>query len=304
MNLSIVIATYNAENTIEALFAELKKVLEREGLSFEIIFVEDCGQDNTWGVITRLNDIDNRVRGIKLSRNYGQHNAILCGIRESKGEIIVTLDDDLQNPPEEIPRLIDKLTEGYDVVYGVSKNKAHGFFRNVASKMTKVILSEVIGSANAKNISPYRAFRTKIRSAFEHYKSPSVNIDVLLTWGTTNFGAIEVRQDDRLSGNSGYSYAKLIRHAFNMITGFSTLPLKVASALGFSLSVFGIVMLFYVFFRYFYEGGSVPGFPFLASLVCIFSGAQLLVLGVIGEYIARIYHRTMEQPAYLISKKL
>lgn len=300
MKISVIIPAYNSSKTICELHERLLFVLIKICSEFEIIIVDDGSQDDTWTRIRDLSSKNSRVKGIKLTRNFGQHNAILCGIRAAKFDVIVTLDDDLQNPPEEIPRLLESIREGYDVVYGYPVKQQHGFIRNLLSKITKLFLCEIIGSPIAKNISSYRAFRMEIRSSFADYKSPNVNIDVLLAWSTEKFWAIEVDHLDREGGISGYSYKKLVRHAFNMITGFSTLPLKVASALGFTLSAFGVGTLLYVFTRYFLEGGSVPGFPFLASLICIFSGAQLLVLGVIGEYIARIYLRAMEHPQYLV----
>lgn len=136
--------------------------------------------------------------------------------------------------------------------------------------------------------------------AFEAYRSPSVNIDVLLTWGTTSFSSVNVRQDDRTIGDSGYSLKKLINHAINMMTGFSVLPLQIASLLGIAFGTLGLLVLFYVIGRYLIEGSSVPGFPFLASLIAIFSGVQLFALGVFGEYLARMHFRSMERPPYAL----
>ena len=129
-----------------------------------------------------------------------------------------------------------------------------------------------------------------------------VSIDVLLTWGTTRFAAIEVRQETRFAGESGYTLQKLIHHAFNMMTGFSTIPLQIASVLGFIFGLFGFLVLVYVLLRYLIEGSSVPGFPFLAAIIAIFSGVQLFSLGIIGEYLARIHFRTMERPPYVVSE--
>jgi undecaprenyl-phosphate 4-deoxy-4-formamido-L-arabinose transferase len=235
-----------------------------------------------------------------MSRNYGQHNALLCGVRAARHEFIITLDDDLQNPPEEIPQLLAALREGYDVVYGTPQEEQHGFFRDLASQMTKIALKGAMGAETARSVSAFRALRTELRRSFAEYRSPHVNIDVLLTWATTRFAAITVRHDPRIQGTSGYTMRKLVSHALNMMTGFSTLPLQFASILGFIFAGFGLVVLAYVVGRYLIVGTSVPGFPFLASLIAIFSGAQMFSIGIIGEYLARMHFRTMERPAYSV----
>jgi len=232
-------------------------------------------------------------------RNYGQHNALLCGIRTAKYEVIVTMDDDLQHPPEEIPRLLARLHEGFDVVYGAPKTERHGLLRALASRITRLVLSTAIGSEIAKNVSAFRVFRTRLREAFADYQSPFVSIDVLLTWATTRFAAVTVPFQRRHSGSSNYTFTKLVRHALDMLTGFSTAPLQLASLIGFACTLFGIGVFFYVVGRYFLEG-SLPGFPFLAAIIAIFSGAELFALGVIGEYLARMHFRSMERPAYVV----
>jgi undecaprenyl-phosphate 4-deoxy-4-formamido-L-arabinose transferase len=152
----------------------------------------------------------------------------------------------------------------------------------------------------ARKVSAFRAFRTQVRDAFNRYQGPFVSIDVLLTWGTTSFAAVPVRHDPRWIGVSHYTFGKLITHAINMMTGFSVLPLRISSLIGFCFTLLGILVLAYVVGRYLIEGGSVPGFPFIASIIAVFSGAQLFALGIFGEYLARIHFRTMERPPYVI----
>lgn len=301
--LSIVVPCFRSGENIRHLYERLLKVLEPRSLSLEIIFVEDCGGDNTWLIISDLAAKDARVRGIRLARNYGQHNALLCGIRAAQGDLIVTMDDDLQNPPEEIPKLLEKIEEGYDVVYGSPEKETHGFLRDMASKITKIALQSSMGVKSASRVSAFRAFKTRLRSAFADYKSPTVSIEVLLTWGTANFGSVNVRQDKRLVGQSGYSLRKLIIHAINMMTGFSTLPLQIASIVGLLFAFCGFLILLYVVAQYMVYGSAVPGFSFLASIISIFSGVQLFALGVIGEYIARMHFRSMERPPYAIGEE-
>jgi glycosyltransferase involved in cell wall biosynthesis len=298
--ISVVIPVYRSAAVLPALHLRLTAALSSLADRYEIIFVEDCGGDDSWKVIESLSRQSSNVRGIKLARNFGQHNALLCGIREARGDFIVTMDDDLQNPPEEIPNLLAKLNEGYDVVYGSPVKERHGLMRDLASKITKMVLQGAMGANTARKISAFRVFRTPVRNAFAAYGSPFVNIDVLLTWGTTRFTALNVRHEKRAVGDSGYTVRKLIIHAINMMTGFSTMPLQIASVMGFIFSLFGFFVLAYVLVGYFINGVSVPGFTFIASVIAIFSGAQLFALGIMGEYLARMHFRTMERPPFVV----
>jgi undecaprenyl-phosphate 4-deoxy-4-formamido-L-arabinose transferase len=233
-------------------------------------------------------------------RNYGQHSAVLCGLRAARHEVVVTMDDDLQHPPEEVPRLLAKLDEGHDVVYGTPQVEQHGFLRDMASRVTKFALQSAMGAETARKVSAFRVFRTFLRDASSSYRSQHVSIDVLLTWATTRFAALPVRHDPRTVGVSNYTFRKLLTHAINMLTGFSTFPLQLASLSGFVFTLFGIATLAYVLINYMVHGGAVPGFAFLASAIAIFSGAQLFALGIIGEYLARMHFRMMERPPYAV----
>lgn len=299
-SLSVIIPVYNAELSLRSLHEQLQQVLKGLCEEYEIIMVDDDSGDRSWFVVEQLVATDPRVRGIRLNRNFGQHNALLCGIRMARFEIIVTMDDDLQHPPEEIRPLLDKLGQGYDVVYGSPLAEQHGFMRNVASRITKLALQAAMGVETARSVSAFRAFRTKLRDAFADYRSPYVSIDVLLTWGTSRFSVVPVRHAPRIAGQSNYTMGKLFTHAFNLLTGFSTAPLQLASALGFIFTLFGVGTLAWVLGRYLISGSPVPGFPFLASIIVIFSGVQLFALGIFGEYLARMHVRTLERPQYVV----
>ena len=298
-SISVVTPVYNGEASVGELCRRLAEVLPRISAQHEVILVNDGSRDRSWETISELCSQFPVVRGLNLMRNYGQHNALLCGIRAAKYDLVVTMDDDLQHPPEEIPRLLARLEEGFDVVYGAPKAEQNGLVRALASRITRLALSAAVGSEVAKNVSAFRVFRTQLREAFAAYQSPFVSIDVLLTWATTRFGATTVAFQPRHSGSSNYTFTKLVRHAFDMMTGFSTAPLQLASLIGFTCTLFGLAVFIYVFVRFCLEG-SVPGFPFLASIIAIFSGAQLFALGVIGEYLARMHFRSMKRPAYVV----
>ena len=302
-SISVVIPVYRSQNSIALVVKELAAELPKLTDAFEAVLVEDSGGDGSWDVIQRLAAEYEWVRGFKLMRNYGQHSALLCGIRAASFEIIVTMDDDMQHPTPKIKDLLDKLAEGYDVVYGKPERGQHGLFRNIASLMTKWVLQGAMDGETARSISAFRAFRADLRPAFADFRGPPVNIDVLLTWGTSSFTAVSTPHSPRAIGTSNYTFGKLVAHAFNMVTGFSVLPLRFASVLGLIMTAFGFLILIYIIlsqvlaFRF-----EIPGFTFTASMLSIFAGAQMFTLGIIGEYLARMYLRLMDKPAYVIQQ--
>jgi undecaprenyl-phosphate 4-deoxy-4-formamido-L-arabinose transferase len=299
-SLSVVVPVYNGADTLRPLVDRLLTVLTNLGRQFEVILVNDGSRDASWTTIQSLTHTHSEVRGIDLTRNYGQHNALLCGIRMARHEVIVTIDDDLQQPPEEIPLLVAKLSEGHDVVYGTPERERHGIWRNVSSRLTKAALGTAMGGEIAPMVSAFRAFRSSVKPVFEEHQSPLLNIDVLLSWATTRFAAVRVRRDSRGSGTSNYRFRALVRHTMNMMTGFSLIPLQLATVIGFGFTLFGVAVLAYVLGRYIFTGTSVPGFPFLASVIAVFAGAQLFALGIIGEYLGRMHMRTMNRPPYVV----
>ena len=299
-SVSVVVPVYDSEAVLGELIVRLEPVLRECTSVFEVVLVNDGSHDKSWQVICDLAEKYPFVRGLDLMRNYGQHNALLAGVRAAQYEIIITMDDDLQHPPEEIPRLLDKLAEGYDVVYGTPEKKRHEVWRNMASEMIRLVLRGAMGAETARKAGPFRTFRARVCDAFADYQSTFVAIDVLLTWGTTRFASIPVRHDYRHNRASRYNFFKLIAYALDMMTGFSTLPLQLASLMGFAFTFFGLAVLVYVVGSYLIRGGIMPGFAFLASVIAIFSGAQLFALGIIGEYLARVHFRMMARPPYVI----
>jgi glycosyltransferase involved in cell wall biosynthesis len=265
--------------------------------------VNDGSRDRSWEVICDLASRHKSIRGVNLMRNYGQHNALLCGIRLATHDVVVTIDDDLQHPPDQIPKLLERLGDDCDVVYGTPLQERHGLLRDVASRITKMALQSAMGADTARSVSAFRALRTNLRDAFSEYRGPFVSVDTLLTWGTVRFAAVTVESAPRYSGQSNYTFRKLIVHAFNMMTGFSTIPLQFASWIGFAFTVVGVAVLAYVLIRYLIQGAAVPGFAFLASIIALFSGAQLFALGILGEYLARMHFRIMDRPPYVVRGK-
>jgi undecaprenyl-phosphate 4-deoxy-4-formamido-L-arabinose transferase len=301
VSVSVVIPVYNSREILPTLSARLVAVLDEYVRNYEVILVNDGSPDGSWSAVQEAAQSHSRVRGLNLMRNYGQHNALLAGIREAKGDLIVTMDDDLQHPPDQVPRLIEALSEDLDVVYGTPQRQQHGLLRDAASFITKLVLTAGMGADTAQNVSALRVFRTGLRRAFADYRGPNPNLDVMLTWATGRFSAIEVRHEPRASGESGYTVGKLVKHALNMLTGFSILPLRLASYLGFASAALGVLVLMYVVGRFFIEK-SVPGFPFLASIIAIFGGVQLFATGIIGEYLGRVHMMSLKEPTYVVAE--
>ncbi len=298
--LTVVVPVYNSAASLPELFRALDDVLGARRTPFEVVFVNDGSRDDSWETLLKLRATYPWARCVNLMRNYGQHNALLCGIRAARYDVIVTMDDDLQHPPEEIATLVGLIEQGWDVVYGTPAHEQHGVLRDLASQITKIVLQNAMGAAIARKVSAFRAFRTQLRDGFADYHGPYVSIDVLLTWSTTRFTAVTVRHEPRRIGASNYTVMRLVVHALNMMTGFSTAPLQLASWIGFLCTAFGFGVLVWVIGRYLVLGYSVPGFPFLASVIAIFSGAQLFSLGIIGEYLARMHFRLMDRPPYVV----
>lgn len=300
MNISVVIPVYRGAHLITRLVERCAQALPVLAEEFEVILVNDGSPDDAWTVIEQLASRYPWVVGLNLMRNYGQHNATLCGVRAARHEVCVTLDQDLQHPPEEIPILLAELEKGFDVVYGAPRKLPQGFLRNFMTSAIKSILAHAMSVPSVRTISAFRAFRTELRQAFALFQNPNLIIDVLLSWGTGRITSVPV--NILAAESSNYSLGALVKAAVLILTGYSTAPLRLGSWLGFGMTFFGLAVFLYVCYVYF-AVGSVPGFPFLASIISLFGGAQLLMLGIFGEYLARIFDRSMDRPTYVVSSR-
>ena len=299
-SVSVVIPVYNSASTLNVLVSQICATLQE--ISFEILLVDDHSNDNSWSIVRKLARENSHVLGIRLATNSGQHAALLAGVRNASSPIIVTADDDLQNPPEEIHKLLDALVPGVDVVYGVSSEVKQNFYRRAGSKLVGKFFASALQFNSAVSMSSFRAFRTSLSKGFDMALGPNVSLDALLTWSTTRFTVVEVKHDERKVGNSNYTFRKLVRFMIDMTTGYSALPLRLASALGFLTIAFGAVLLAYVIGRPILTGERVQGFPMLASTIIIFSGVQIFLLGILGEYIGRMHFRVMNKPTYMVAE--
>ncbi|MEY4231713.1 MAG: undecaprenyl-phosphate 4-deoxy-4-formamido-L-arabinose transferase [Actinomycetota bacterium] len=301
---SIVVPVYRGRDTIADLHRQLAGQLEASGFEWELVFVDDASPDHSWNLIKELAALDPRVRGIQMSRNYGQHAALLAGIRAARFDTTVTMDDDLQHRPDQIPLLLAALDDDMDLVYGQPVEEEHAPWRNITSRLAKWVLATTIGADQARETSAFRAFRTALREGWSRVTDPYVSIDVLLSWTTTHHCAVMVRMDERTIGESNYTFRKLVRHMINMLTGYSTRPLRAVTWLGFIASAFGFVVLLYVVVQYLVSDATVPGFAFISSLVALLGGMQLFGLGMIGEYLGRVHVRSMDRPTYLVRRTI
>ena len=303
MNCSVVIPVYRGEATVEPLVERLGKVLSGTVDQFEVVLVNDASPDDSWGVISRLVGRYGWVRGIRLTRNYGQENATLCGILESHFDVIATMDDDLQHSPEDLPKLLSKLGEGYDVVYGVPRVRRQVWWKSLLSAAVKRTISFLTGLAAARDMSAFKVFRSEIRQAYASITGPDLAVDVLLSWIYTRFASVEIEEAPRAQGKSNYDLLQLIKVSLRILTNYTTIPLRLASLLGFFFTLVGVGVFLYVLTIYF-TLGSIPGFSFLASVITIFSGVQLFAVGIIGEYLARVFQRSSGRPRFAIQERL
>jgi undecaprenyl-phosphate 4-deoxy-4-formamido-L-arabinose transferase len=300
--LSIVIPVYGSEKTIAPLCEQISVVFSEKmpSVAYEIVLVNDSSPDGVALVIESMKNRLHQVRCITLLRNFGQHNALLAGIRAASYDRIITMDDDGQHPAAAIPQLVESLTDNLDLVYAVPLDEKRGVFRGFASASVKLFLTKALGVGGAVNISSFRIFRTILRTAFEKYNSPVVFIDALLSWGTKRIGAIRIEHQKRIAGKSGYTLKKLIGHTLNMVTSFSVLPLRIATIIGLITILLGLAIFVFCLVRFFIVGREMPGFMLLVSAIILFSGVQLLLLGVLGEYVSRMHMSLMNRPAYAI----
>jgi undecaprenyl-phosphate 4-deoxy-4-formamido-L-arabinose transferase len=300
VHVSVVIPCYRSAKTLPDLTARLNAVLPTATESYEVVLVVDGSPDDTWEVARGLAVLNENVRAIRLARNYGQSNALIAGIRAAKHEVIVTMDDDLQHPPEEVPKLLAALTDDLDLVYGLAKEEEHGVGRSLASRIVKRGLSGVVGVNNANVLSAFRAFRSFLVGGFDQVNGPHVSVDVALSWATTRVGATTVHMDERAVGRSNYTFGTLVKHALNLVMGYSTKPLRLVTIFGGLVGVAGFALFVRVLWLYFDQETTVAGFTTVAAMVAVFSAAQMIAIGVLGEYIGRIHTHGMGRPTYVV----
>lgn len=295
---SVVVPVYRSANTLPELVQRISLILKEVGESFEIIMIDDCGGDDSWSVLQSLRKDNPVLRIIRLTKNFGQHNAIMCGFNNCRGKYVITIDDDLQNPPEEIPKLIEKIKDGYDIVYGVFDSKKHSFFRNFGSNIIQVIYKKTFGLSN--NLTSYRILRREIVDCIVKYDKNFTFLDGLIAWYTKNIATVEVAHAPRQEGRSGYSLRKLLSLSMNLFTNFTVIPLRISAITGILFSIIGLTIGLYMMAKYFFLGIPVMGYTSLILSITILSGIQLFMIGIIGEYVGKILLNINDKPQYAI----
>jgi len=298
VRVSVVVPVYNSAKSLEELVQRTEQVFASSPLFdlAEMILVDDSSADDSWAVVSQLCASRDWICGVALARNFGQHSAILAGLAECTGDVIVTMDDDLQHLPEEIPTLLGALEPSVDVVYGRAREEEHGFWRNASSRSAKWATAVAAGSQVAQWVSGFRAFRAWMVPGVRSQHGPFVSVDVALSWLSDRIRPVQVRMDKRRYGQSNYTFRRLVHHALNMLFGYSTVPLRLAAYLGAAVAAVGGGLFIYVCIRFLIGDSAVPGFTFLAAAITLFAGIQLLALGVLSEYVARLYANSIGRP--------
>lgn len=308
---SIVIPIYNEEENIPELYRRLTAVMEKlcgnkenPENGFEIIMVNDGSTDRSWHIIKELHEKDSRVKGISFSRNFGHHVAITAGLDHAKGNAIILMDGDLQDPPEEIPKLYAKFIEGYDLVYGIREKNKETFFKKLASSLFWHLINKLSGVYMPENQTLLRIFDKKILDVLRTMRERSRFIHGMIAWTGFKVGIVKVEHASRLYGISKYNAVKMFRLAFNAITSFSTTPLRLATYLGFISAGIGFFFGVYFLYKKIAYGIPVLGYASIIVAILFIGGIQLLILGIIGEYLGRTYQEVQGRPIYIIGDRL
>ncbi|MBP5528972.1 MAG: glycosyltransferase [Lachnospiraceae bacterium] len=304
MKISFVIPCYRSEKTLSDVVDEIKTTMAEIGHEFEIILVNDCSPDKTFEVIKKLAEENDNILGIDLAKNFGQHCALMAGMRHSSGDVVVCLDDDGQTPANEVGKLLDKLDEGYDVCYASYGKKQHSGFRNFGSKVNEIMTRIMLGKPKELKVSSYFAAKRFIVDDMLRYEQSYAYVIGLVLRATKNVANVEVNHRARSVGESGYTLAKLFSLWFNGFTAFSIKPLRIATGIGIFCACSGFAYGIYTIIKKLVLVDVQAGFSALMSVLVFIGGMIMLMLGLIGEYIGRIYICMNNSPQYVIREKV
>jgi undecaprenyl-phosphate 4-deoxy-4-formamido-L-arabinose transferase len=300
--ISIVIPVYNEEGNLNRLMARLYPVMQKTGREFEIIFTDDGSRDRSLAILRELAAAHPEVRVVEFNGNFGQHMAILAAFEVSSGEIVITLDADLQNPPEEIPKLIAEIEKGHDVVGSIRLNRQDSFFRKSASMLVNIATRKMTGMKMTDYGCMLRAYHRNIVENINRCQEASTFIPALGQTFASSPSEIEVAHAERTEGESKYSLYKLIRLNFDLMTGFSVVPLQLFALLGILTALFSIAFALFLLIRRFIVGAEVEGVFTLFAILFFFIGITIFGIGIVGEYVGRIYQEVRRRPRYVIRR--
>ncbi|OGU14758.1 MAG: glycosyl transferase family 2 [Geobacteraceae bacterium GWC2_53_11] len=304
-SLSIVIPVFNAENTISDLCRTLMKQLSTD-YGLEIVLINDFSRDGSDAVCKELQaEFPETITYARLSRNFGEHNAVMAGLNQAQGDYVVIMDDDFQNPPEEVPKLLAELSKGYDVVYSQYPEKNDNIFRNLGSYLNGSMARVILHKPANLYLSSFKAMNRFLVNELISYKSPTPYLDAIILRITRNIGTVEVRHDKRVSGRSGYNLKKLTALWGDMIVSYSLIPLRLLAMLGIILTLLGVYSVGDMIIKNLLPTLSDPSeLEELTSVSLFFRGFQLFATGILGEYVGRIYLRLNQEPQYIIREML
>jgi undecaprenyl-phosphate 4-deoxy-4-formamido-L-arabinose transferase len=299
VDVSVVVPAYNEEANLREFHRRLRAVLDQLGRSCELIVVDDGSTDGSRALLEELGGQDADLILVELARNAGQHAAVLAGFQVSRGKVVVTIDADLQNPPEEIPKLLAKIAEGYDVVGGARQGRKDSWLRLAASRMVR-LLSARSGTFVGDYGCMLRAYRREIVRRVLRWREHSLFIPALAERFTKRVAEVPVAHEERHAGRSRYGVFRLMRLGFDFLTGFSVLPVQLVSLFGICTAFAGLSFGVFLFLRRVFVGPEVEGVFTLFAILFLFIGALFVAIGVVGEYVARIYNEVRRQPLYVI----
>ncbi len=301
---SLVIPVFNEQDNIPELYRRLSPVMQGLGASYEIIFVDDGSTDNSFSMMKALHEQDPRVRVLSLSRNFGHHVALTAGLDYAKGEAVILMDADLQDQPEEIPKLTEKLCQGYDVVYGIRKNRKESLSRRIVSNVFMVTMNRMAGSDHFATGGVFRVMSRQVCDELQRCRETSRFITGLVGWLGFNQVGVEVEHGARYAGRTKYNLWRMIKLFLNTLTSFSYFPLQLASYLGLIAALVAVSWAAYVIYRWIFFDIPVLGFTSIIVAVLFLGAVQLMVLGLIGEYVGRVYTETQGRPLYVVKETL
>lgn len=299
IDVSVVVPVFGGSDALGEMHQRLAASMAKARLSWELILVDDRGSAQSWPAIRTLANNHPEVTGLRLSRNFGQHAATICGIENARGRWIVTMDDDLEHPPEAIASMLEAGSEETPLVYGLFPHRTHSGVRNLSSELMRWTLKRAFPDLN-EHYSSFRAIHAPLARQLTGFRLARPYIDGMLSWMTSSAQTVEVTHGDRQHGESAYTWRKLISHAVNIFVTFSHLPLRIASYGGAALAIFNFIYIIYIVWAYFTERIVNPGYASLMSVILFACGVQLLILGVLGEYVARLMGAAYRKPVYLI----
>lgn len=295
---SVIIPVYNSEEIVQETVERTVKFFKEYDYSFEIILINDGSRDNSWENIKSIAESNSQIIAINLLKNYGQHSAILCGIHHSKGNFLITLDDDLQNPPEEIIKLIRKINEGYDLVFAKFREKQHSAFRKKGSKLVNYFNRKIFNKPKDLVLTNFRIFRRDVANRILNYRTFYPYIPGLLLMFSSSMANVETEHQPRKAGKSNYSMFKILKLVARLLFNYSSFPLKIMTSIGVSVSLISFLIGIYFILKKLIDGVAVEGWTTIIVLLAFFNGFLIIMIGIMGEYMARVLNQVSSTRAY------